>query len=80
MSIRYSERLAKADIEPSVGSRGDSYDNALAGTINCLYLLPVLTFDESGHVDSRDRDTSLYLHHRCGVKEFHTVAVGSGRS
>lgn len=34
------------------------------------YLLPVLTFDESGHVDSRDRDTKLYLVHRSGVKEF----------
>ena len=30
VSIRYSERLAKAGVEPSVGSKGDSYDNALA--------------------------------------------------
>ena len=30
VSIRYSERLAEAGIEPSVGSKGDSYDNALA--------------------------------------------------
>ena len=37
LSIRYSERLAEAHIEPSVGSRGDSYDNALAETINGLY-------------------------------------------
>jgi len=37
VSIRYSERLAEASIEPSVGSRGDSYDNALAETINGLY-------------------------------------------
>lgn len=29
VSIRYSERLAEAGIEPSVGGRGDSYDNAL---------------------------------------------------
>ena len=29
VSIRYTERLAEAGIEPSVGSRGDSYDNAL---------------------------------------------------
>jgi len=34
VSIRYSERLAEAGIEPSVGSKGDSYDNALAETIN----------------------------------------------
>lgn len=37
VSTRYTERLAEAGIEPSVGSRGDSYDNALAETINCLY-------------------------------------------
>ena len=37
VSIRYTERLAEACIEPSVGSRGDSYDNALAETINGLY-------------------------------------------
>ncbi len=37
VSILYSERLAEAGIEPSVGSRGDSYDNALAETINGLY-------------------------------------------
>jgi putative transposase len=37
LSIRYSERLAQAGIEPSVGSTGDSYDNALAETINGLY-------------------------------------------
>ena len=37
VSILYTERLAQAGIEPSVGSRGDSYDNALAETINGLY-------------------------------------------
>ena len=37
VSIRYTERLAEAGIEPSVGSSGDSYDNALAETINGLY-------------------------------------------
>ena len=37
VSIRYTERLGEAGIEPSVGSRGDSYDNALAETINGLY-------------------------------------------
>jgi putative transposase len=37
VSIRYSERLGQAGIEPSVGSKGDSYDNALAETINGLY-------------------------------------------
>src|SRR3546814_2179950 len=33
VSIKYSERLAEAGIEPSVGSVGDSYDNALAETV-----------------------------------------------
>lgn len=37
VSIRYTERLAEAGIEPSVGSVGDSYDSALAETINGLY-------------------------------------------
>ena len=37
VNILYSERLAEAGVEPSVGSKGDSYDNALAETINGLY-------------------------------------------
>ncbi len=37
LSIRYTERLKDIGIEPSVGSVGDSYDNALAETINGLY-------------------------------------------
>jgi hypothetical protein len=42
VSIKYTERLAKAGIEPSVGSVGDSYDNALAETINGLYKAEVI--------------------------------------
>ena len=42
VSIKYTERLAEADIEPSVGSVGDSYDNALAETINGLYKAEVI--------------------------------------
>ena len=42
VSIRYSERLAEAGVEPSVGSRGDSYDNALAETTNGLYKAEVV--------------------------------------
>ena len=37
MLIKYSERLAEADIEPSVSSKGDSYDNSLTETINGLH-------------------------------------------
>mgnify|MGYP000846768000 FL=1 len=42
VSIRYSERLGEAGIEPSVGSKGDSYDNALAETINGLYKAEII--------------------------------------
>jgi putative transposase len=42
LSIRYTERLAEAGIEASVGSVGDSYDNALAETINGLYKTEVI--------------------------------------
>jgi transposase InsO family protein len=42
ISIKYTERLADAGIEPSVGSVGDSYDNALAETINGLYKAEVI--------------------------------------
>lgn len=42
LSIRYSERLAAAGVAPSVGSRGDSYDNALAETIIGLYKTEVI--------------------------------------
>lgn len=42
VSIRYTERLAEAGIEPSVGSVGDSYDNALAESINALYKAEVI--------------------------------------
>lgn len=42
LSIKYTERLADAGIEPSVGSVGDSYDNALAETINGLYKAEVI--------------------------------------
>ena len=42
VSIRYTERLAEAGVEASVGSVGDSYDNALAETINGLYKAEVI--------------------------------------
>jgi putative transposase len=42
VSIKYTERLADAGVEPSVGSVGDSYDNALAETINGLYKAEVI--------------------------------------
>ena len=42
LSIRYSERLAEAGVESSVGSVGDSYDNALAKTIIGLFKTVVI--------------------------------------
>ena len=45
LSIRYSERLAEAGFHASVGSVGDSYDNALAETINGLYKAEVIHKD-----------------------------------
>jgi len=42
LSIRYSERLSEAGITASVGSVGDSYDNALAETVNGLYKTEVI--------------------------------------
>ncbi len=42
VSIKYTERLMEAGIEPSVGSVGDSYDNALAESINGLYKTEVI--------------------------------------
>jgi transposase InsO family protein len=42
LSIRYTERLAEAGIERSVGSRGDSYDNALAETVIGLFKTEVI--------------------------------------
>lgn len=42
LSIRYTERLAEAGIERSVGSVGDAYDNALAETVNGLYKTEVI--------------------------------------
>ena len=42
LSITYTERLVEAGIEPSVGSVGDSYDNALAETINGLFKTEVV--------------------------------------
>jgi transposase InsO family protein len=42
LSIKYTERLAEAKIAPSVGSVGDSYDNAMAETINGLFKAEVI--------------------------------------
>ena len=52
--MSYTQRLGEAELVPSVGSVGDSYDNALAKTINGLYK-PVLSFVEGAEVIWRQR-------------------------
>ncbi len=42
LSIRYTERLVEAGIEPSVGGRGDAYDNAMAESVIGLYKTEVI--------------------------------------
>jgi hypothetical protein len=60
-TIRYSERLADAGIEASVGSVGSAYDNALAETINGLY--KTRSVEESCSCRIRDaRMGSLFQH------------------
>jgi len=46
-SIRYSQRLVDAGIERSVGRKGDSYDNALAESVNALYKKEVIVCEDS---------------------------------
>jgi len=48
LSIRYTERLAEAGSEPSVGSVGDSYDNALAESTNSLYKSELIRGPDQG--------------------------------
>ena len=42
LALRYTDRLAEASVQPSVGSVGDSYDNALAETIKGLFKAEVI--------------------------------------
>ncbi len=59
MSIRYTERLAEAGIQPSVGSVGDSYDNALAETISGLFKAEVIHRQSRRSVEAIEL-TTLY--------------------
>jgi putative transposase len=61
-SIRYSERLAEMGSEPSIGSRGDSYDKALAETINGLYNAELI-----------HRRASSKTHEAVGLETLHWV-------
>ena len=67
VSIRYTERLADAGIEASVGSVGDSYDNALAETINGLYKAEVIhrrTWKNREAVELATLDWVHWFNHR----------------
>ena len=75
LSIRYTERLAEAEAVSSVGSRGDSYDNALAETINGLYKAELINrrgpWRSVGHVELAtagwvDWWNTERLHSACG--------------
>ncbi len=59
MSIRYTGRLVKEGIEPKIGSVGDSYDNALAETINGLYKTEVIRRRSSWKTMDEDKIESL---------------------
>ena len=62
VSIRYTERLGEAGIEPSVGSVGDSHDNALAETIIGLYKIEVIRrLDPWRGVDHVELETLVWV-------------------
>jgi putative transposase len=74
-SIRFSERLAEAGIQPSVGAVGSSYDNALAETIHGLYKTELIksrkpwrTIDEVEYGTARwvDWFNQHRIHEYCG--------------
>jgi len=62
-SIRYGERLAELGALPSIGSVGDSYDNALAETVNGLYKTEVIRHRGPWkHVDEVELATLEWVH------------------
>jgi putative transposase len=64
VSIKYTERLAEAGIEPSVGSVGDSYDNALAETINGLYKAELIHWRSFEAVEHATLEWVDWFNHR----------------
>ena len=59
LSIRYTERLSESGIEPSVGSRGDSYDNALHSRLGVLVQRPEAPGSDWQHTTGRIRTDVL---------------------
>ena len=60
--FRYSERLAEAGIEPSVGSVGDSYDNAMAESIIGLFKTEVIERQRWANLKAVEMATLTWLH------------------
>lgn len=62
LAIRYTERLAEAGAVTSVGSRGDSYDNALAESLNGLYKAELIHLEGPWHgLEDVEHATMLYV-------------------
>ena len=63
LSIRYTERLADAGVVNSVGTRGDSYDNALAETVNGLYKAELINRQGPWRsVEQVELETAAWVH------------------
>ena len=62
VSMRYSERLADAGIEPSVGSVGDSYDNAMAESIMGLFKTEVIERQSRPNLEAVEMATLNWQH------------------
>ncbi len=73
LAIRYTERLEAAGVIGSVGSKGDSYDNALAETVNGLYKAELI--ERRGpwrSVEQVELDTAAWVH-RWNAQRLHTA-------
>ena len=74
VAVRYTERLAVAGAAPSVGARGDSYDNALAESVNALYKAELIFRRTWSTISEVERSTAAWvgwwnttrLHGACG--------------
>ena len=63
LAIRYTERLAEAGVVNSVGSKGDSYDNALAETVNGLYKTELIRRRKRWHsLEELELATAEWVH------------------
>ena len=63
LAIRYTERLGDAGVVNSVGSKGDSYDNALAETVNGLYKAELINRQGPWQsVEQVELETAAWVH------------------